>query len=94
MKTLLQAGTHHRHHAQAAKCKLRVLLAFAIVWRKTWPHDHERAITNIDWVIEMLHRVRREKPPAVGVWWDSLRHQILGTRQSKAPSNRPHSTND
>jgi hypothetical protein len=60
-----------------------------------WRRDHNRALSNLDWVIQMLHRVREEKPTDLENWWSNLRSEVLrktplrarGGAQTRPPSS-------
>ena len=51
--------------------------------RGTSRHGHEAVLSNIDWVIKMLQRVRRDKPAANAQWWESLKRAVPSASNDK-----------
>ena len=51
--------------------------------QKSSARDRAATLSNIDWVIEMLHRVRTEKPEITAQWWENLKGSVLGRSREK-----------
>jgi hypothetical protein len=68
------------------------------LWRSQPSIDRRSALSNLDWVIEMLHSVRENKPADLERWWNNLKDDILGgsppmirsTAQTKARESTKH----
>lgn len=63
---------------------------FARFRSKPCLHDRQAILSNVDWVIEMLRRVREDKPEASARWWDDMKQAVLEDRDAN-PSKSPPS---
>jgi hypothetical protein len=61
---------------------------FARLRRKSSARDRQAILCNIDWVIEMLRRVREDKPEASALWWEGVKQAVLEDRDAN-PSESP-----
>jgi hypothetical protein len=61
---------------------------FACFLSKSRLRDRQAILSNIDWVIEMLRRVREDKPEASARWWDGVKQVVLEDRDTN-PSKSP-----
>jgi hypothetical protein len=43
----------------------------------------KRILSNLDWVIQMLHQVHEDTPEAGTEWWDGMRDAVLDDRAAK-----------
>lgn len=61
-------------------------LAACLIARCFGTSDEERRnriLSNMDWVIKMLHQVHEDKPEATARWWDSLKEAVLDDSAAK-----------
>ena len=67
----------------AIRCPTLLHRMLARIRPKSPARERQATLSHIDWVIEMLHRVREEKPEATAQWWLSLKRAVLSESQQK-----------
>jgi|GEM_PF-7089169 hypothetical protein len=77
------AGTARNALASDAKREMFLRRVLARLWRTPSGRDHQAVLSNIDWVIEMLQRVRRDRPAATAKWWESLKRAVPSASDDK-----------
>jgi hypothetical protein len=77
--------------ARAIFLPVRITLLARLFGRfrsKSCLRDRQAILSNIDWVIEMLRRVRDDEPEASARWWDGVKQAALEDRDAN-PSKPP-----
>jgi hypothetical protein len=52
--------------------------------RRAYEERRKRTLSNLDWVISTLRRVREDRPEASARWWESMRDAVLDDRATKS----------